>query len=93
MIIKLRLFMYSVIDCMLQSIGAVNYAIRRPKDGTLYGCNTDYVGAISAIEDSLRGFFLYFLLEVVIWAVGSKPCLLSTYKSFILYFTCDFLPV
>ncbi|PWA48431.1 dehydroquinate dehydratase, putative / shikimate dehydrogenase [Artemisia annua] len=54
----------SRVDPVAKSIGAVNYAIRRPKDGTLYGCNTDYVGAISVIEDSLRGFFLYFLLEV-----------------------------
>ena len=72
--------MYCVIDYMLQSIGAVNCAIRRPNDGTLYGCNTDYVGAISAIEDSLRGFFHYFLLEVIIWAVGPKPCLFSLIK-------------
>lgn len=38
-----------------QSIGAVNCVIRRP-DGKLVGCNTDYVGAISAIEDGLLGF-------------------------------------
>lgn len=37
-----------------QSIGAVNCIIRRP-DGKLCGYNTDYVGAISAIEDKLRG--------------------------------------
>nr|GEV55140.1 bifunctional 3-dehydroquinate dehydratase/shikimate dehydrogenase, chloroplastic-like isoform X2 [Tanacetum cinerariifolium] len=43
------------VDPVAKSIGAVNCAIRRPNDGTLYGCNTDYVGAISAIEDSLRG--------------------------------------
>lgn len=38
-----------------QSIGVVNCVIRRP-DGKLVGCNTDYVGAISAIEDGLLGF-------------------------------------
>lgn len=38
-----------------QSIGAVNCVIRRPSDGKLVGYNTDYVGAISAIEDGLRG--------------------------------------
>lgn len=39
----------------LQSIGAVNCIIRRESDGKLFGYNTDYVGAISAIEDGLRG--------------------------------------
>nr|XP_043627454.1 bifunctional 3-dehydroquinate dehydratase/shikimate dehydrogenase, chloroplastic isoform X1 [Erigeron canadensis] len=43
------------VDPVAKSIGAVNCAIRRPNDGKLYGCNTDYVGAISAIEDGLRG--------------------------------------
>lgn len=38
-----------------QSIGAVNCVVRRPTDGKLIGYNTDYVGAISAIEDGLRG--------------------------------------
>lgn len=38
-----------------QSIGAVNCIVRRPTDGKLIGYNTDYVGAISAIEDGLRG--------------------------------------
>jgi len=40
---------------LLQSIGAVNCIKRRQKDGKLFGYNTDYVGAISAIEDGLRG--------------------------------------
>jgi 3-dehydroquinate dehydratase/shikimate dehydrogenase len=42
---------------LLQSIGAVNCITRRQKDGKgkLFGYNTDYVGAISAIEDGLRG--------------------------------------
>lgn len=39
-----------------QSIGAVNCIIRSPSDGKLFGFNTDYVGAISAIEDGLTGF-------------------------------------
>ncbi|KAL6526524.1 hypothetical protein OROGR_015614 [Orobanche gracilis] len=37
------------------SIGAVNCVIRRPNDGKLFGCNTDYIGAISAIESGLQG--------------------------------------
>ncbi|KAL4564851.1 hypothetical protein LXL04_028924 [Taraxacum kok-saghyz] len=43
------------VDPVAKSIGAVNCVVRREKDGKLYGCNTDYVGAISAIEDALRG--------------------------------------
>lgn len=39
---------------ILQLIGAVNCVVRRP-DGKLFGCNTDYVGAISAIEEALQG--------------------------------------
>ncbi|KAJ6771014.1 hypothetical protein OIU74_017452 [Salix koriyanagi] len=34
-----------------KSIGAANCIIRRQNDGKLFGYNTDYVGAISAIED------------------------------------------
>ena len=45
-----------------QSIGAVNTIIKRPSDGTLVGYNTDYIGAISAIEDGIRGG-LPFLLD------------------------------
>ncbi|KAJ6430933.1 hypothetical protein OIU84_018441 [Salix udensis] len=37
-----------------KSIGAANCIIRRQSDGKLFGYNTDYVGAISAIEDGLR---------------------------------------
>lgn len=40
---------------LLQAIGAVNTIVKRPSDGKLIGYNTDYVGAISAIEDGLRG--------------------------------------
>lgn len=46
---------------IFQSIGAVNCVVRRQSDGKLYGCNTDYVGAISAIEDGLRGILLYIM--------------------------------
>ena len=44
-----------------QSIGAVNCLIRNSSDGKLFACNTDYVGAITAIEDALRGFFCILL--------------------------------
>ncbi|PIN14374.1 Pentafunctional AROM protein [Handroanthus impetiginosus] len=43
------------VDPIAKSIGAVNCVIRRPIDGKLFGCNTDYVGAISAIEAGLQG--------------------------------------
>ncbi|XP_050380949.1 bifunctional 3-dehydroquinate dehydratase/shikimate dehydrogenase, chloroplastic-like isoform X2 [Argentina anserina] len=43
------------VDPVAKSIGAINCIIRRPNDGKLYGLNTDYIGAISAIEDGLRG--------------------------------------
>ncbi|XP_039690771.1 bifunctional 3-dehydroquinate dehydratase/shikimate dehydrogenase, chloroplastic isoform X2 [Medicago truncatula] len=43
------------VDPVAKSIGAVNCVVRRPTDGKLIGYNTDYVGAISAIEDGLRG--------------------------------------
>ncbi|KAK2992669.1 hypothetical protein RJ640_014919 [Escallonia rubra] len=45
------------VDPIAKSIGAVNCIIRRPDDGKLFGFNTDYVGAISAIEDGLRGSY------------------------------------
>ncbi|XP_027348707.1 bifunctional 3-dehydroquinate dehydratase/shikimate dehydrogenase, chloroplastic-like [Abrus precatorius] len=43
------------VDPVAKAIGAVNCIVRRPTDGKLIGYNTDYVGAISAIEDGLRG--------------------------------------
>ncbi|XP_057957467.1 bifunctional 3-dehydroquinate dehydratase/shikimate dehydrogenase, chloroplastic-like isoform X3 [Malania oleifera] len=43
------------VDSVAKSIGAVNCIIRRQSDGKLFGYNTDYFGAISAIEDGLRG--------------------------------------
>ncbi|KAL2244113.1 UNVERIFIED_CONTAM: Bifunctional 3-dehydroquinate dehydratase/shikimate dehydrogenase, chloroplastic [Sesamum indicum] len=43
------------VDPTAKAIGAVNCVIRRPTDGHLFGCNTDYIGAISAIEDGLLG--------------------------------------
>ncbi|KAI3856124.1 hypothetical protein MKW98_016157, partial [Papaver atlanticum] len=42
-------------DPIAKLIGAVNTIVRRPSDGKLIGYNTDYIGAISAIEDGLRG--------------------------------------
>ncbi|XVE82036.1 hypothetical protein DITRI_Ditri15bG0114500 [Diplodiscus trichospermus] len=42
------------VKCCDESIGAVNCIIRSQSDGKLFGYNTDYVGAISAIEDGLR---------------------------------------
>ncbi|KAI5324154.1 hypothetical protein L3X38_033227 [Prunus dulcis] len=43
------------VDPVAKSIGAINCIIRRPADGKLFGFNTDYVGAISAIEEGLKG--------------------------------------
>ncbi|PON47806.1 3-dehydroquinate dehydratase type I [Parasponia andersonii] len=43
------------IDPVANSIGAVNCIIRRQIDGKLLRFNTDYVPAISAIEDGLQG--------------------------------------
>ncbi|XVF38621.1 hypothetical protein REPUB_Repub20aG0118200 [Reevesia pubescens] len=42
------------VDSVAKSIGAVNCIIRRQSDRKLFGYNTYYVGAISAIEDGLR---------------------------------------
>uniref|UniRef100_A0A5B7BJ48 shikimate dehydrogenase (NADP(+)) n=1 Tax=Davidia involucrata TaxID=16924 RepID=A0A5B7BJ48_DAVIN len=41
------------IDPIAKKIGAINNIVRRP-DGTLTAYNTDYIGAISGIEDGLR---------------------------------------
>nr|WME87916.1 shikimate dehydrogenase [Bergenia purpurascens] len=41
------------IDPIAKKIGAINNICRRP-DGRLVAFNTDYIGAISAIEDGLR---------------------------------------
>ncbi|GKV39038.1 hypothetical protein SLEP1_g46869 [Rubroshorea leprosula] len=43
------------VDPVAKSIGAVNCIVRKQTDGKLCGFNTDYFGAISAIEDGLRG--------------------------------------
>lgn len=40
----------------LQAIGAISCMIRNPTDGKLKGYNVDYLGAIAAIEEGLRGF-------------------------------------
>ncbi|XP_031405900.1 bifunctional 3-dehydroquinate dehydratase/shikimate dehydrogenase, chloroplastic-like isoform X1 [Punica granatum] len=59
------------IDPIAKKIGAINNIMRRP-DGTLTAFNTDYIGAISAIEDGLRGCFLvYQELNGATPAVGS----------------------
>jgi 3-dehydroquinate dehydratase/shikimate dehydrogenase len=39
--------------------------VRRP-DGKLVGYNTDYVGAISAIEDGIRGFSAFTYAVVLL---------------------------
>ncbi|KAK4802446.1 hypothetical protein SAY86_000649 [Trapa natans] len=41
------------IDPIAKKIGAINNIVRRP-DGSLTAFNTDYIGAITAIEDGLR---------------------------------------
>jgi len=41
------------LDPIARDIGAINTIVRRP-DGKLVGYNTDYVGAIAAIEDAIR---------------------------------------
>eukprot|EP01018_Ginkgo_biloba_P010731 Gb_22470 [translate_table: standard] len=43
------------VEPIARSIGAVNTIVRRESDGKLIGYNTDYTGAISAIEDGLKG--------------------------------------
>lgn len=43
-----------------QAIGAVNTIVKRQTDGKLVGYNTDYVGALSAIEDGMRGDLYLF---------------------------------
>jgi len=40
-------------DALSAEIGAVNAVVVR-RDGSLYGCNTDYVGVLKALEKKLR---------------------------------------
>jgi 3-dehydroquinate dehydratase/shikimate dehydrogenase len=40
-------------EALAASIGAVNTVVVR-RDGSLYGCNTDYVGVLRALEKKLR---------------------------------------
>jgi hypothetical protein len=42
----------------VQAIGAVNTIVRRKADDKLIGYNTDCEGAITAIEDGLKGNML-----------------------------------
>ncbi|KAJ4749954.1 Shikimate dehydrogenase (NADP(+)) [Rhynchospora pubera] len=44
-----------IVDPIALSIGAVSTLIRRANDGKLVGYNMDYIGAISAIEDGIKG--------------------------------------
>ncbi|KAK4284941.1 hypothetical protein QN277_001705 [Acacia crassicarpa] len=44
------------IDPIAKKIGAINNIVSRP-DGTLIAFNTDYIGAITAIEDGLRELY------------------------------------
>ncbi|GAB4835886.1 hypothetical protein Ancab_000805 [Ancistrocladus abbreviatus] len=43
------------VDPVAKGIGAISCMIRRPSDGKLIGYNVDYLGAIAAIEEGLRG--------------------------------------
>ncbi|KAI4303532.1 hypothetical protein MLD38_039146 [Melastoma candidum] len=43
------------VDPIAKAIGAISCMIRRPNDGKLMGYNVDYLGAIGAIEEALRG--------------------------------------
>ncbi|KAL7251980.1 hypothetical protein ACSBR1_013771 [Camellia fascicularis] len=43
-----------LLDDIKRSIEAVNCIVRK-SDGKFFGCSTDYVGAITAIEDALGG--------------------------------------
>ena len=54
---------------VLQEIGAISCMIRKP-DGKLKGYNVDYLGAIAAIEEGLRGLDYitsYALLYFTFW--------------------------
>jgi len=45
--------------------------VRRP-DGKLVGYNTDYVGAISAIEDGIRGFCTPLCCSLVLLLINIR---------------------
>ena len=54
-----------------QDIGAINTIVRRP-DGKLVGYNTDYVGAIAAIEDAIRGLYISLLSSGILIGIQSN---------------------
>src|SRR5258706_16208200 len=56
-------------DALSAEIGAVNAVVVR-RDGSLYGCNTDYVGVLKALEKKLR---LAKSRVLVLGAGGSAP--------------------
>ncbi|GAB2218754.1 hypothetical protein Droror1_Dr00001986 [Drosera rotundifolia] len=43
------------VDPIAKAIGAISCMVKRPSDGKLIGYNVDYLGAIAAIEEGLRG--------------------------------------
>ena len=43
------------VDPIAKAIGAISCMIKKPKDGNLIGYNVDYLGAIAAIKEGLRG--------------------------------------
>ncbi|KAK6784337.1 hypothetical protein RDI58_017792 [Solanum bulbocastanum] len=47
-------FLELIFDIKRGNREAINCIIKRP-DEKLFGCNTDYIGAISAIEEGLQG--------------------------------------
>ncbi len=62
------------IDSVARDIGAINTVVRR-SDGTLFGCNTDWVAAISAIESSLPSLSIAGKRVICIGAGGAGRAL------------------
>lgn len=63
----------------LQKIGAINNIVRR-QDGTLKGYNTDYIGAIEAIEDGLRGLYHHVVFGRISVLILKTNIVLETRK-------------